>query len=66
MWCDPNARFEDDPAHSDDEDRFKAVGFSDRNRLLAVAFTKRDDAIRIISTRKATAAEEAFYAEDLG
>jgi uncharacterized protein len=66
VWTDPNMRFRDDPAHSDDEDRSKAIGFSERNRLLTVVFTVRNHGIRIISARKASAADEADYAENLG
>jgi uncharacterized DUF497 family protein len=39
---------------------------SERDHLLAVIFTVREHAIRIISARKASAAEEAAYAENLG
>ena len=66
VWRDPNARFFDDPSHSDEEDRGKAVGYSERGRLLAVIFTVRDDGIRLISAKKATAGEETTYAENLG
>ena len=38
------------------------VGRSERGRLLAVCYTLRDDAIRIISARKATNQEAEDYA----
>lgn len=65
VWSDPNAQFRDDTAHSDIEDRGKVVGFSERNRLLAVIFTAREYGIRLIHAHKASAAEEASYAEGL-
>ena len=42
-----------DDAHSDTEERFIMIGFSNRSRLLMVVFTTRGDVIRIISARKA-------------
>lgn len=50
-----------DPAHSTDEDRFIDIGHSDRGRLLVVMYTERAGQIRIISSRKATAAERKAY-----
>ena len=43
-----------DPYHSDDEDREILVGHSGQGRLLTASYTLRDNAIRIISARKAT------------
>ena len=51
----------DDPLHSDDEQRFVLIGRSYRNRLLVVIHTERGDNIRIISARKATRKERAYY-----
>ena len=50
-----------DPAHSADEDRFIDIGYSDRGRMLVVMYTERAGHIRIISSRKATAAESKAY-----
>jgi uncharacterized protein len=50
-----------DPAHSTDEDRFIDIGYSDRGRLVVVMYTERANRIRIISSRKATAAERKAY-----
>jgi uncharacterized protein len=50
-----------DPTHSTDEDRFIDIGYSDRGRLLVVMYTERVNRIRIISLRKATAAERKAY-----
>ena len=49
--------------HSSDEDRFLLLGLSSGTRLLIVCHCERDDGeiIRIISARKATQRESAFY-----
>jgi uncharacterized DUF497 family protein len=48
-----------DPDHSVDEERYIAVGFSERNRVLLVVRCENDVAteIRIISARKASVKE---------
>ena len=52
-----------DDEHSSDEDRFLLLGLSSGTRLLIVCHCERDDGevIRIISARKATHRESAFY-----
>ena len=52
-----------DDEHSSDEDRFLLLGLSTGTRLLIVCHCERDDGvvIRIISARKATQRESAFY-----
>ena len=50
-----------DEAHSAEETRFVTIGTSRRGRVLVVAHTERDDTIRIISARRATRRERAFY-----
>jgi uncharacterized protein len=55
----------DDPRHSIGEQRFLAVGYSDRNQLLAVVYTERNNDIRIISARPATTQERKSYEQDL-
>jgi uncharacterized DUF497 family protein len=50
-----------DEAHSTEEGRFLTIGTSTRHRLLVVAHTERNDMIRIISARRATRRERAFY-----
>ena len=54
-----------DPAHSEDEDRFIALGLSSAARLLVVVhcYRKADSIIRIISARKATRKETKTYEE---
>ena len=53
--------FDDD--HSSDEERFLLLGMSTGSRLLLVAHCEREAGrvIRIISARKATKRESAFY-----
>lgn len=50
-----------DPDHSEDEERFIAMGMSAEGNLLVVVFTERDDRLRIISCRKATKTETKTY-----
>ena len=52
-----------DEEHSSDEDRFIMLGMSVHTRLLIVCHCEREDGevIRIISARKATRRESAFY-----
>jgi len=60
---DPYTEYYIDDEHSDDEDRFIAIGYSGRLRLLVVCHCLRDnDSIfRLISARKATNAERESY-----
>ena len=46
-----------DDLHSQDEQRYKTIGYSARSRLLIVIYTDRGDVIRIISARKANTLE---------
>lgn len=50
-----------DDRHSVAERRFVTIGTSSRGRLLVVAHSERNDTIRIISGRRATRRERAFY-----
>jgi len=63
VFADENARLKHDADHSQDEDRFILLGFSDRLRLLIVchAYRENDLVIRIISVRKATTNESKQY-----
>jgi uncharacterized DUF497 family protein len=54
-----------DPDHSDDEDRYITIGWSNRQRLLIVSHTERGDKIRIISARELTQAERKEYEETI-
>lgn len=51
-----------DEENSDSEERFLMLGMSNKARLLLICHCERDEnVIRIISARKATAAESTFY-----
>ena len=52
----------DDP-DSEDEERFISVGADDLGRVLVTIFTYREDAIRIISSRRASKKERQIYEE---
>jgi len=52
-----------DPGHSVDEARFLTIGVSASGRILVVAHTDRDEAVRLISARRATPRERKFYEE---
>jgi hypothetical protein len=56
--------FDDD--HSSDEERFLLLGMSTGARLLLVCHCERDggNVIRIISARRATKRESAFYGSE--
>ena len=54
-----------DPDHSDDEERFITIGWSNLRRLLMVSHTDRGDRIRIISARELTRAEQKVYEEEI-
>ena len=62
-FCDENGRLIHDPDHSQEEDRFILLGFSAKFRLLVVchAYRQGEEAIRIISARKATRQERKQY-----
>ena len=52
-----------DEEHSEDEERFIMLGMSSNVRLLVVCHCERagGEVIRVISARKATRGESAFY-----
>ena len=50
-----------DVDHSTEEDRFVVIGATNTSKVLVVTHVFREDTIRIISARKATASERAFY-----
>ena len=49
-----------DPGHSVEEERFLLLGFA-KGKVLVISFTEREDAIRIISSRKANLKERRLY-----
>jgi hypothetical protein len=63
VFYDERARLIDDPAHSEDQERFILLGLSSSLRLLLVCHCYRSagNIIRIISARKATARESKSY-----
>jgi uncharacterized DUF497 family protein len=63
VFGDPLSRTIPDPDHSEDEERFIALGVSSLQRLLVVVHTERRDRIRIISARRATRNEREIYQE---
>ena len=63
VFDDDDAVYFADESHSQDEERFIVIGFSQRARLLMVCHCYRngDKFIRIISARKADKEEINFY-----
>ena len=63
VFADERARLLDDPDHSEGEHRYILMGLSSRFRVLVVVHTYRgnEDIIRLISARRATKAEKAYY-----
>jgi hypothetical protein len=57
----------DDPDHSEEEHHFILLGLSTHLRVLVVVhcFREPDDAIRIISARRATRSETHLYQDQL-
>ena len=62
-FFDERARLMHDPDHSEQEDRFLLLGMSRKLRLLVVChcYRESEEEIRIISARRATAAEAEQY-----
>lgn len=63
VFDDQFAAIFEDELHSDDELREIIIGSSANQRLLLVSFTEREDAVRIISARRATKRERRDYEE---
>lgn len=63
VFYDEEALIIDDPEHSEQEERFIILGFSNKANLLVVCHCYRaaDMVIRIISARKATNGEAKYY-----
>jgi len=61
IFIDPQHYTNADPRHSMSEDREFSIGISARGRLLFVVHTRRSSLLRIISARKAVAAEVQAY-----
>ena len=52
-----------DPRHSDDEQRYVALGTTNEGRRLFVSFTIRRNRVRVISARPMSRKERAVYEE---
>ena len=64
VWGDPMIKELYDTDHSITEERFIAIGHSEKSRILMVVFCEKGvDVIRIISARKATSKEIKDYGE---
>lgn len=63
VFDDPNLLSIFDPDHSQDEDRYLALGRDRTGQILVVSFTVRgdDEHIRLISARRAVKHEEKQY-----
>jgi uncharacterized DUF497 family protein len=63
VFYDDKARLILDTDHSEKEDRFILLGWSDKLRILVVvhSYQEKHEVIRIISARKATKKETKFY-----
>ena len=61
VFQDPDVVIESDPAHSEEEWRAIAIGFSASSRVLLVVHTERQMHIRLISARNATREERRRY-----
>ena len=64
VFSDPLQLSTADLGHSDDENRFVAVGSTRSGEVPLVAYTIRDDEVRIISARRATRTERRRYMEN--
>lgn len=67
IFYDPMAKVANDPEHSEEEDRFIAIGHSSLHRQLLVVhcYREAERTIRIISARKLTRTEKKQYEEIL-
>jgi uncharacterized DUF497 family protein len=64
VFADPLSITVADPDHSERENRFITVGYSNRFRPLLVSYTDNGDQVRIISARQLTSAERKDYEEE--
>jgi uncharacterized protein len=64
VFADPLSVLIHDPDHSDAEERYLVLGWSNVARLLVVAFAERGARTRLISARAATRYERRQYEEN--
>jgi uncharacterized protein len=65
VFNDARVLIEPDYDHSEYEQRFWAIGFSEQGRILLVVFTYRGESIHLISARKATPRERTDYGNQI-
>ena len=65
VFDDPHARFFADENHSEDEERFIALGMTGRLPVVVYCYRDDDKVVRIISVRKATRRERKAYEEGI-
>nr|CAA6829384.1 MAG: Unknown protein [uncultured Thiotrichaceae bacterium] len=62
VFLDDHARLISDPDHSEAEDRYILLGYSEKSRMLLVCHFYRDDeVVRLISARRAEKHEKRQY-----
>ena len=61
VFNDPMTLTIEDREHTQEEPRYIDIGYSASRRLLVVVYTERGEAIRLISSRKATRTEQTYY-----
>jgi uncharacterized DUF497 family protein len=67
VFADPAGVVVDDLHHSEEEDRFFILGYSQKARILMVAYTYRiAETLRLVSARRATHRERQIYEEARG
>ena len=66
VFYDPLAKTIYDPDHSQSEDRWITIGYSNKGHLLIVCHVDRQDIIRIISARPATKTETKRHEKETG
>ena len=63
VFKDVNVKLRLDEEHStEDEERWHAIGSTNKARLVVTVIVDREGRVRVISARKATAAGQRFYA----
>lgn len=61
VFFDEAAVVEEDPGHYRGETRMRIIGRAETGRVLVVVYVESQEAIRIISARKASPTEEKSY-----
>lgn len=61
IFLDANLQIIKDIGHSQEEQRFIAVGRSFKKKILFVVFTLRKNKVRVVSTRLANKKERRYY-----